>query len=103
MPNMSDEATFYATFDGDVSVTVTVNYLAFTTPGWIHAQWKGRPTPEAVSQYIAWMHTVMRRVALRLNRKVCYRYELPARGLPPLAFVYHPEGHYEPIRKPAPR
>jgi hypothetical protein len=95
---MSDEATFYAAFDG-ASVTIKIDYAVFkkapSGAHWLRAQWEGRRSSKIIPQYVAWMHTVMCEVAQRVNEKICYGYEPARPGFPPLVFVYYPDGHYE--------
>jgi hypothetical protein len=103
---MSNEATFHAAFEG-ASVTIKIDYDAFhKAPGgmeWLKAKWEGQRTMKIVPQYIAWMHTVMCQVAQRVNQKIGYGYEPPRPGLPPLVFVYYPDGHYEQVQPPIQR
>jgi hypothetical protein len=100
MRSVPYEETFQTTFDGGVSVAVHVNYAALDGPDWIRTTWEGNPGAQVIPPFMAWMHTVLCAVAQQAARKVYYTYEPPARSVPALTFVYHPDGRYEAKKTP---
>jgi hypothetical protein len=102
---MPDKATFYGAFDGNVSVTLTIDYEVFQkTPqlNWMNAEWVGEPGQLALSQWRSWMHTVMSQVAQRVNQQVLLALGAPGAPITTRTpvFRYHPDGRTEQVQIP---
>jgi hypothetical protein len=99
------EHQFTCSFGNGATVTIYVNLSQFqrrkNVQDVIHAEWSGSVRPELVSQYVAFMHSVVSFVAKETKSKILYAYPPPLGGQP-LYFIYHPNGSYE-AAEPPPR